>query len=280
MPYANLLVHVQDDDISDARVHLAIALAKRFGASLTGVAAAWIDPLASSNAGGAGPGQREGVGAVDLEFIESGLRSCERRFRRISTSGQLRTRWHSRLDHPAAAVNLHAMTSDLVLAGRQADAVLHAPRSAFDPADVIMKSGRPVLVVPPGMPSLEGERIVVGWKNRREARRAVVDALPFLQAAAQVTVVEFASYQDMPDAREQTQLVAEYLSTHGVKATGAVEPYQKGTTAAQLIAFAEQDKADLIVTGAYGHTWLHEWIFGGVTQVLLQRCPICSLMSH
>jgi nucleotide-binding universal stress UspA family protein len=275
MPYANLLVHVQDDDISDARVHLAISLAKRFEAALTGVAAARADPLASANTGKGG-----GVGAADLEFIESGLRSCERRFRRISKESQIHGQWYTRLDHPAAALNLHAMTADLVLAGRQAEAVLHAPQSAFDPADVIMKSGRPVLVVPPGMPRLSGERVIIGWKNTREARRAVVDALPFLQAATQVTVVEFARHQDMPEAHEQTQLVAEYLGTHGVRATSLAEPYRRGTTAEQLISLAMKDKADLIVTGAYGHTWVHEWIFGGVTQVLLQHCPVCCLMSH
>jgi nucleotide-binding universal stress UspA family protein len=217
---------------------------------------------------------------VDLEFIESGLRTAEARFRRIMTAARMRASWHSRLDYPAEALYLYAMTSDLVVAGRRAEATLHAPQSALDPADVIMKAGRPVLVVPPGMPDISGERVVVGWKNTREARRAVIDALPFLQAAVQVSVVEFTRRQDMPAAREQTLAVADFLRTHGVAATSDAVPYRRGTTAEQLIAFAEQNHADLIVAGAYGHTWLHEWIFGGVTQVLLQRCPVCCLLSH
>ncbi|WP_413987736.1 universal stress protein [Labrys okinawensis] len=280
MPYPNLLVHVQDDDDSDARIRLAISLARRFGAKLTGVAAAKIDPVVSAPTALARPTHTGAVTMVDLEFIESGLRAAEARFRRIITASRIRTSWHSRLDYPAEALCLYAMTSDLVVAGRRAEATLHAPQSAFDPADVIMKSGRPVLVVPPGMPGLSGARVVVGWKNTREARRAIIDALPFLQAATQVSVVEFARRQDMPAAREQTVAVADFLRTHGVAATSEAVPYRRGTTAEQIVAFAEQANADLIVAGAYGHTWLHEWIFGGVTQVLLQRCPVCCLLSH
>jgi nucleotide-binding universal stress UspA family protein len=38
--------------------------------------------------------------------------------------------------------------------------------------------------------------------------------------------------------------------------------------------------ADLIVTGAYGHSRLGEWAFGGMTRDLLATSPICCLMSH
>jgi nucleotide-binding universal stress UspA family protein len=34
------------------------------------------------------------------------------------------------------------------------------------------------------------------------------------------------------------------------------------------------------VTGAYGHSRLNEWVFGGMTRDLLTSSPICCLMSH
>jgi nucleotide-binding universal stress UspA family protein len=40
---------------------------------------------------------------------------------------------------------------------------------------------------------------------------------------------------------------------------------------------AQDDRADLLVTDAYGHSRLGEWIFGGVTRELL---AISCLMSH
>jgi nucleotide-binding universal stress UspA family protein len=47
-----------------------------------------------------------------------------------------------------------------------------------------------------------------------------------------------------------------------------------------LIRVAAEEGADLLVTGAYGHTRLGEWMFGGVTRDLLATSPICCLMSH
>jgi nucleotide-binding universal stress UspA family protein len=47
-----------------------------------------------------------------------------------------------------------------------------------------------------------------------------------------------------------------------------------------LIRSAQEEHADLLVTGAYGHSRLGEWIFGGMTRELLAASPICCLMSH
>ena len=40
------------------------------------------------------------------------------------------------------------------------------------------------------------------------------------------------------------------------------------------------DVDDLIVAGAFGHSRTREWIFGGVTRDLLNRAPMCCLLSH
>jgi nucleotide-binding universal stress UspA family protein len=55
---------------------------------------------------------------------------------------------------------------------------------------------------------------------------------------------------------------------------------QRGSGAEQLIRIAQEDGADLLVTGAYGHSRLGEWMFGGMTWELLATSPICCLMSH
>jgi len=47
-----------------------------------------------------------------------------------------------------------------------------------------------------------------------------------------------------------------------------------------LLRLVEEQSADLLVSGAYGHTRLGEWIFGGVTQDLLTQSPVCCLLSH
>ncbi len=34
------------------------------------------------------------------------------------------------------------------------------------------------------------------------------------------------------------------------------------------------------IAGAYGHSRLGEWVFGGITRELLAKSPICCLLSH
>ncbi len=73
------------------------------------------------------------------------------------------------------------------------DRTVKAPGSAYtalDPGEAILKMGRPTLVVPEAVSTLRAEHVVIGWKDTREARRAVLDSLPFLQEATRVTIVE------------------------------------------------------------------------------------------
>jgi nucleotide-binding universal stress UspA family protein len=106
------------------------------------------------------------------------------------------------------------------------------------------------------------------------------DALPFLQQAARVTIVEACGPDEEKTALGDLDDVANYLAEHRVKSGSRVILAQEGSGAAQLIRVAQDERADLLVTGAYGHSRLGEWIFGGMTRELLATSPICCLMSH
>ena len=49
---------------------------------------------------------------------------------------------------------------------------------------------------------------------------------------------------------------------------------------AQLDALADTEVLDLIVSGAYGHGKIREWVFGGVTRDLLGQTSRCHLLAH
>jgi nucleotide-binding universal stress UspA family protein len=74
--------------------------------------------------------------------------------------------------------------------------------------------------------------------------------------------------------------VTRYLARHRVKCGSKVVVEQAGSGASQLMELARSEGADLLVTGAYGHSRLGELIFGGVTRELLAKSPVCCLMSH
>ena len=106
------------------------------------------------------------------------------------------------------------------------------------------------------------------------------DALSFLQQATRVTIVEVCGPDEEKASLGRLEDVAHYLSYHRIKGEPKVMLEQKGAGAETLIRIAWEEDADLLVTGAYGHSRLGDWIFGGMTRELLATSSICCLMSH
>jgi nucleotide-binding universal stress UspA family protein len=277
--YAGLMVHVEgESSVSDARIALAVDLARRFDATLIGVAAETIQPPPVDQFG-AGIMVAEMIDAEE-ERVQSDLQAARERFETLTRTSGLSTEWRSALDAPTLVISREARAADLIVIGREPS---HAGLGAYlapAPGDLLMHAGRPLLVVPPGANRLLGERIVLAWKDAREARRALWDALPFLTRAAAVHVVGVAAESELEAAAARVADVVRHLKGHGVAAEGEAHPRRAATVADELILVAEQNDADLIVAGAYGHARLREWVFGGVTAGLLRHSPKCCLLSH
>jgi nucleotide-binding universal stress UspA family protein len=182
------------------------------------------------------------------------------------------------LSLPIEALSREARSADLVIIGQSK--APGGPYRALDPGGAILNLGRPALVVPEAVGAVQAEHIVIGWKDTREARRAVRDALPFLQQAARVSIVQACGPDEETTALAHLDDMANYLTEHRVKSGARVMIAQEGSGAAQLVHIAQEERADLLVTGAYGHSRLGEWMFGGMTRELLATSPICCLMSH
>src|SRR5262249_57555464 len=105
------------------------------------------------------------------------LRSRGERFRKIAEEVAVRFEWRSSMDFPREVIPKEARAADLLIIGQSMlpGDVVHS----YDPGTIILAAGRPVLVVPPKIDRLEVSRILVAWKDTREARRAIRDALPF-----------------------------------------------------------------------------------------------------
>jgi hypothetical protein len=66
--------------------------------------------------------------------------------------------------------------------------------------------------------SLQAEHVVIGWKETREARRAVQDTFPFLHEATRVSVVEICNSGEESTAQKQIDDVVRYLTRHRINA--------------------------------------------------------------
>ncbi len=122
-------------------------------------------------------------------------------FRKIAAMDHQRIEWRPVLDYPADALAREARGADLVVVGQT-----KGPGDALgrlDPAEAPQKLGRPTLVVPDGVSSLRADHVVIGWKDGRQARRAIQDALPFLHEATKITVVEICESGEENTAQKQ-----------------------------------------------------------------------------
>jgi nucleotide-binding universal stress UspA family protein len=213
-------------------------------------------------------------------FADSAVQAAETRFWNDIPIANDWIEWRGCVNPAVVAVIRQSSVADLIVVGRGNDARSDAGFIALDPAEVVMSCGRPVLIVPPGISRLSGDHTVVAWSNTREARRAVIDALPFLQLASRVSVVEMAAESELTAAPRRVSEVEEFLGLKDVDARGYALEDIEGSVADQIFNFAERKHADLIMAGGYGHAWLRERVFGDVTDRLLHHCPKCCLVSH
>ena len=151
----------------------------------------------------------------------------------------------------------------------------------FAPADAVaLTAGAPIIAVPEtATGTCVGHRVLVAWNGARESARALRDALPLLQRAAQVDGV----IVDHPEAaRDGERVLKAFLQRHGCPAINVIRLPAGGRHASEVILqhAAHVVQADLIVMGLYGHSRLREFVLGGVSRDMLDDSPIPLLLSH
>ena len=275
MTYATLMVHLELGRSNAGLLRIVGDLAGRCGAGVIGIAT--CQPLQMVYADGYVPGE---VYEQDNDERQKELREAEAEFRAALQTHATTLEWRSAITTTPLAdyVARQARSADLVITGVASGDLLDSSRTVHT-GDLIMQVGRPVLVVPLAARQLKLEHAIVGWKDTRESRRAILDAVPLLQKTAKVTVVEIAAPDAMDAARSHGRDVVGWLRQHGIAAEALAQP-TTGDDAVGLYTVAQDLGADLIVAGAYGHSRLVEWALGGVTRDLLLRQDFCALLSH
>ena len=170
-----------------------------------------------------------------------------------------------------------AIYADVMVLGRQAEGEAGGPPAGFVEA-VILQSGTPAVVLPHRhrKPAI-GHRVLVAWDGSLQAARAVRSALPLLRLAERVSVVTWGGQlQAAPLSRLD---LPTWLQRRGVAAHVQLRP-PSARVVPELASMAEDDGADLVVMGCYGHSRLRERIFGGVTRAALAALPIAVWMAH
>ena len=275
MTYATLMVHLELGRPNTGLLHIAGRLAEHFQSTVIGIAA--CQPMQMVYGDGYVAGD---LVEIDREEVRDEIKVAEAEFRSALAAHAGPLQWRSTMIFAPLADYLagEMRCADLLLTSVATGDLFNASR-AVNAGDLVLQAGRPVLFVPAAAQTLMLHRIVVAWKDTREARRAVADALPLLKKARHVALVEIAEPGEHAASLERLHDVADWLRRNAVTAE-VVAALSTGNDAEQLRTIAREQEADLIVAGAYGHTRLREWVLGGVTRDLLAQPDRCSLVSH
>ncbi|MER8433311.1 universal stress protein [Mesorhizobium caraganae] len=255
MTFNTIMVQLDVDSPAAPRTTYALELARRFEATLIGFAAADSYVFV--------PGDDGGVTAAEImrqrrTDIEDRLKILKQEF--LSVVAGHDASWREEIGDPTRLLATHARAADLIVTGAPAQGVPSDRHRMVDVGTLVLSAGRPVLLAADKVATLKSENVLVAWKDTREARRAVTDAMPFLNGAQHVLVATIEE-QNLRSARESVGDVLRFLMRHGVKARSEVLDVGQADACEAVSEVARAMGADLVVAGGYGHSRIHEWAF-------------------
>ena len=275
MSRPTLLCHMELNHENRAVLAVTSDLAAKLNAAVIGIAACQpVQPFGEMP-------YADDILEADIAEIRRQTAVVERRFRSALGETVRHPTFRSAATYQELAdfIAGQARAADIIVTGPDLGGGLLANSRHANIGDLVMNAGRPVIIVPAGAAECPLGTVVVAWKDRREARRALLDALPVLAQAQRVVVAEVARKGDSHNAAERTADVTAWLGRHGIHAEALVRAAE-GTDVEELEKLLDEQNCDFLVAGAYSHSRIGEWAFGGVTTDLLLHPVRCTLVSH
>ncbi|MGH7886754.1 MAG: universal stress protein [Candidatus Binatia bacterium] len=278
MPYKTILVHLNNERRAGSLLEYAMGIGERFESHLIGIR---VFPAFRLTPPILMPFGKELAGRLLGEIRDEEMR-IRLIFEQVTSGHSIVPEWRSVTTEKRPVADVlpdHAHAADVVIAA-QADQDWGFSEILDCPDRLAIESGRPVLVMPNESRIASPPRtVLVAWNGRREAARAVFDALPILALAKAVEVVTI-DEQPRDEASLPDTEIAAALARHGanVKVTKLIP--REGSAAHEIRARAADLQADLLVMGDYGHSRLSEFVFGHATRYFLKEMPIPVLFSH
>ena len=278
MALRDILVHIDHTVHCEKRVRIALKLAAGQGAELTGLyskANAFMESRTS------GLDKRRKLHSKSSEKLRD-------QFLPLAKDAGVTLNWITAPfdrsdDFVTDQVIFYTQHFDMVVVG-QHDIEVHDGSIPMDLAErLVMESGRPVLIIPyAGDFKTLGKRVIVAWNTGRESVRALNDAIPLIGKAKKVKVVAINPRQkgkrhgEVPSAD-----IVQHLIRHGIEAAEgdyfATDGVDDGNLLLNLLS---DERADLLVMGAYGTHRFRELILGGTTREIMSHMTTPVLMSH
>jgi len=272
MTIKNILVSFNGGAPAASALKLAVSLAERYGAHLTGVLAHGLPHMLYAY-GGHIP-----QGAMDQLEEADKLHRDEVRKAFSGVTSALPNQLVHFLDVYGEADEMLmevALGYDIVIMGPPEKSPDFPHMEAH--ADVVARnSGKPVLVVPKGYDASKfNSTVLLAWDGKRAAARAMADVIKLLEAGAKITVLCIGENEA---ATQRAQPALTHLERHGFETELVCKKARK--IAKTILATANEEGVGILAMGAYEHAKLAEDLFGGVTNTVLKKAKVPVLLSH
>lgn len=275
MDHSTLLCHMETSGQNKGVLAVTADLANTLNASVIGIAACQpIQPFGEVPYAGE-------ILEADIAEIRRETKAADQAMRAHLGSKVRRLSFRSAESYQELADYIagESRAADFIITAPDIGGAMLGETRRTSIGDLVMHAGRPVIIVPSDAAECLLGHVVVAWKDTREARRALIDALPLLRHAVKVTVAEVTREADADNAAYRTHDVVTWLLGHGVPAQSLVRASQ-GSDVESLHRLLDEQNCDFLVAGAYGRSRLGEWLFGGVTTDLLLSPDRCTMVSH
>lgn len=266
-----IMLHIHQDVEQDNRLQVALDLARLGGGRISCVQIAGVEPYAMDF-----HGEMVALAAlIDTRHDQDKLarQAIEARLRREGVE------WDWRCFDGGVVETLIAQSrlADVLVISQPPTGHALPDQPLAIVGDVAVHTSAPVLVVPTGCHRFDaGGAAIVAWNGSAEAAHAMRLAVPLLEQASCVHIVEVGDDGLAAPATE----AATYLARHGVACEVHDWPAKGRRTSAALLHAATELDARYLVMGAYGHHRLRETILGGVTRELIVAADIPLFMAH
>jgi nucleotide-binding universal stress UspA family protein len=276
--FGTLLVHLNDKRRAEAVLEPVVSLASRYQAHVIGLhvyPSVSAPPIAVPE-----ESKVRGSNAADERRETTEIAAT---FGRMTANQPFVAEWCAlkvpHVDLPPVVLD-YARSADIVIAGQTDPDWELSPLMDF-PERLALESGRPTLIIPyVGRYPEVGRNVVIAWKAARESARAVFDALPILAGAQRVQILEIKERRSGRDSLAPDSTIAASLARHGIKATLSTSVVAEIGVGDEILSRVADANADLLVMGAYGHSRMREFIFGGATRHLMRHMTVPTLFAH
>lgn len=184
--------------------------------------------------------------------------------------------WREESGRVSEVLIRHGRLCDVVATARPArkkGSVLRSPIGEYMES-LMMRAGRPILMVPPEWTAHRVERAAFAWNESLEAARALAMTLPWLSQMEEVTVIlsrkREAAFPDL----------SEYLSLHGVSANVQFLNDRVKSVGQAILGCCTENSIEMLIVGGFSHSRSRELVFGGVTRYLLLNSNVITVMVH